>query len=618
MNLFNSNNLKALFKISLGSFILMLNVGTINVSANTNTSTITCEENGTGFATIESYINRYKHIAIEEMQNAGIPASIKLAQAILESRYGNSELAINANNHFGIKCGSTWIGLTTYADDDKANECFRKYRSSYESFIDHTQFLEQPRYASLYNIPITDYKSWARGLKNAGYATNPNYANLLIDIIERHELYKIDQQQTEREVVLVTNNSPVESSRQFQTVEFTEASTAINRSNTATKTSSRRLDATEPMYYNGIKTIILESPATAQQVEMLYGIGSDKICLYNNVAPNEVIPANTKIYLQPMRNKAPKNMIAHTVASGETMEEISQYYGIKLSKLYKRNKMKTGQQPAPGQVVFLRGKADYTPGTLNTYEDPNFDVQPTKSTVVITNNNMNNYNETEVDYNQPSVTDRSYYDIKKPEYTEPKTTQTTNTASIQYFNDNSDSDNYANYKPVKETKEVVNNNVVTETTKVYVETQPEVTTYHTSNNNGKAYGNIGNESSNTSNSTISVNKSANTTTKYYQGSNTASSIDYSDSYVVSSGINSSAYTNTINTPVTTSTTYTYNTSIPKSEIVTHTVVKGDTLYNISQRNNTTVEDIKELNGLRTNTIKLGQRLKVKTNTKFTY
>lgn len=139
------------------------------------------------------YISRYKDIAIEEMHRHGIPASIKLAQGLLESGNGTSALARNSNNHFGIKCTSDWSGGKTYHNDDAENDCFRVYRMPEESFRDHSQFLLRRRYENLFKLNPSDYKGWARGLKDAGYATNPRYADLLIDIIERYELFHFDQ-----------------------------------------------------------------------------------------------------------------------------------------------------------------------------------------------------------------------------------------------------------------------------------------------------------------------------------------------------------------------------------------------------------------------------------------
>ncbi|MGJ1266329.1 glucosaminidase domain-containing protein [Sphingobacterium spiritivorum] len=143
-----------------------------------------------------SYIERYKSVAISEMNKYGIPASIKLAQALLESGSGNSYLAREANNHFGIKCGGVWNGRSVNRPDDNENDCFRVYDNPDQSFKDHSQFLLRKRYEKLFLLDKNDYKGWARGLKSAGYATNPRYAELLIDMIERYELYRYDRSET--------------------------------------------------------------------------------------------------------------------------------------------------------------------------------------------------------------------------------------------------------------------------------------------------------------------------------------------------------------------------------------------------------------------------------------
>lgn len=140
----------------------------------------------------QEYIDKYKSIAIQEMREHGIPASITMGQGILESQNGNSQLTRESNNHFGIKCHSDWSGKKTFHDDDEKNECFRKYSSAKQSFKDHSLFLKKKRYEELFSYKITDYKSWAKGLKKAGYATNPEYANLLIKIIEDNQLYLLD------------------------------------------------------------------------------------------------------------------------------------------------------------------------------------------------------------------------------------------------------------------------------------------------------------------------------------------------------------------------------------------------------------------------------------------
>lgn len=169
-------------------------------SLNSSTKTSSSVHKGTSTSGL-SYIDRYKDIAIEEMNKYGIPASIKLAQAILESGNGNSYLATKANNHFGIKCGGTWNGKSVNRPDDTANDCFRVYNDPEQSFRDHSQFLLRKRYEKLFTLKKDDYKGWARGLKAAGYATNPRYPDLLIDLIERYNLQQYDIAEAPSEMI---------------------------------------------------------------------------------------------------------------------------------------------------------------------------------------------------------------------------------------------------------------------------------------------------------------------------------------------------------------------------------------------------------------------------------
>lgn len=170
------------------------------ITSSTGRTGTTSGNRGTSVSGL-SYIEKYKGIAIEEMNKYGIPASIKLAQAILESGNGNSDLATRANNHFGIKCGGTWSGRSVTKSDDNPNDCFRVYDNPEQSFRDHSQFLLRKRYEKLFQLSKNDYKGWARGLKDAGYATNPRYPQLLIDLIERYNLQQYDIPERKTEVV---------------------------------------------------------------------------------------------------------------------------------------------------------------------------------------------------------------------------------------------------------------------------------------------------------------------------------------------------------------------------------------------------------------------------------
>ncbi|MEZ4884623.1 MAG: glucosaminidase domain-containing protein [Chitinophagales bacterium] len=280
---------------------------------------------------IQEYIDEYKALAVAEMKRVGIPASITMAQGILESRNGNSYLATVGNNHFGVKCHDDWTGKKIHLDDDAPNECFRKYKSVYESFIDHSNFLSRRgRYSALYELDPLDYKSWSKGLKDAGYATDPQYANKLITLIERYELFKFD------------------------------LPGGIDCDNIV-------LDLPAITYYNRIKTVIFTCDITIAQVARAYGMEEKSLRKYNDF-DSEVVPANNKVYFQPKRNKGPFGLKTHIVQRGESMVSISQLYGIKLKCLYDRNRMDMGkeQQAAAGQELQLRGKRKSPPVLSNT------------------------------------------------------------------------------------------------------------------------------------------------------------------------------------------------------------------------------------------------------------
>ena len=281
--------------------------------------------------TREQYILAYKDIAVEEMNRSGIPASITLAQGMVESDNGNSRLAVRANNHFGIKCHG-WKGKKIYHDDDERSECFRKYKNAAESYADHTDFLmNSPRYEFLFYLDPADYKGWAKGLKNAGYATSPGYADALIRVIEENELYVFDQPAGRRKRTDDIAQADVE--------DFT------------VEVPHRRI-----LTRNRINYIIVQEGDTyhglTEELEMM----SFELARYNGIERNARLTPEQVLYIQPKRNKASVEFRHHTVREGETMHEISQMYGIKLHKLYQKNLMKDGDEPAPGDVLWLRKK----------------------------------------------------------------------------------------------------------------------------------------------------------------------------------------------------------------------------------------------------------------------
>jgi LysM repeat protein len=276
--------------------------------------------------TRQEYIATYKDKAIREMERTGIPASIKLAQGILESGDGNSTLARKANNHFGIKCHSDWKGKKVYHDDDARNECFRKYRNPDESFVDHSEFLvHRSRYRFLFDLDPDDYKGWARGLKKAGYATSPTYARRLIEIIEDNKLYIYDNPS-----LLVKHPWESEQKR-------------VDR-----QTERQILEN------NRIKYIIAKSGDTYKTLAEELGKFPKELAKYNEQKVTATIKSGETVYLQPKRNKAAHGNDYHVVEKGETMYAISQKYGIKLEKLYKKNEMEKGAEPKVGQQLWLR------------------------------------------------------------------------------------------------------------------------------------------------------------------------------------------------------------------------------------------------------------------------
>lgn len=284
--------------------------------------------------TKEEYVAAYKDMAIREMYEFGIPASIKLAQAILESGSGNSRLAREAKNHFGIKCHG-WTGESIKVDDDAPQECFRKYDNVDQSYKDHSAFLTtRPRYASLFSLETNDYKGWANGLKAAGYATNPRYAELLINLIEDMKLYQFDV--TKKEIL--AGKKPAD--EQKETVKKTVPEPI----------SKERIILTN----NSRKYIIARKGDDFYSLAREFNIYSYQVWKYNELDKRDKLKEGDMVYLEKKRNKASTPF--HVVSKGETMRSISQVYGIKLSKLYRYNRMKPDQEPKSGQVLWLQQK----------------------------------------------------------------------------------------------------------------------------------------------------------------------------------------------------------------------------------------------------------------------
>jgi LysM repeat protein len=279
--------------------------------------------------TREEYIAIYKDDAIREMQKSGVPASITLAQGILESGDGNSPLAIYAKNHFGVKCHKSWNGETMHLDDDEKNECFRKYETVYESYKDHSNFLvTRSRYNFLFELKITDYKGWAKGLKKAGYATNPKYADLLIMLIEENKLDQYDNYARVPPRKLTKQRSS-------KMLAYSKIPRVIK-------------------LHNNIKYVKVKEGDTFYRITKDYNMNLWQIYKYNDLNKKDVLQTGDIIYLQPKKNSSAEKF--HITKAGDTMRDISQMYGVKLKKLYKKNNMIEGTQPNVGDEIFLKKK----------------------------------------------------------------------------------------------------------------------------------------------------------------------------------------------------------------------------------------------------------------------
>ncbi|MDP2724189.1 MAG: glucosaminidase domain-containing protein [Bacteroidales bacterium] len=289
----------------------------------------------------EQYIDTYRDVAIKKMHEYGIPASITLAQGILESGSGNSRLAQKANNHFGIKCHKEWTGKTYYMDDDEKHECFRKYKHPEDSYRDHSLFLTQRgRYSFLFEIKITDYEAWAKGLKKAGYATNPKYPELLIRIVEKYNLSQYDNKNYQKTV-----EKPVRVSRKKEI-----ASMTIDQF----KKDERYPSGRQLFSNNGKKLLIAVKGDTFNNLAKEFGIYTWQLYKYNDLNKDYVLKVGDIIYLEKKKRKADKQHPGHEVKQGETIRSISQLYGVRESRIYKMNNLPDGIQVSAGKVLKLR------------------------------------------------------------------------------------------------------------------------------------------------------------------------------------------------------------------------------------------------------------------------
>ena len=267
----------------------------------------------------EEYIKKYRSLAVREMKHHHIPASITLAQGLLESGAGKSALARKSNNHFGIKCGGGWKGPSVKHDDDARGECFRKYKSVKDSYEDHSKFLtSSPRYAKLFKLRQRDYKGWAKGLKKAGYATDPRYADRLIDIIETYGLSRYDRKG-------------------------------------ALKHADEWAEGHQTFLANGMVYVIAQPGDTFQSLSKELGISAGKLRKWNELPKEYLFEGGEIVYLEEKMRRANEEYVLHVVKEGDSMYSISQKYGVRLDRLYKMNGMNGGSPSIqPGDFIRLR------------------------------------------------------------------------------------------------------------------------------------------------------------------------------------------------------------------------------------------------------------------------
>jgi len=323
---------------------------------------------------VVEYINKYKDLAIAEMQRTGIPASIKLAQGIHETSAGTSDLVKKSNNHFGLKCKTEWTGMTVKHTDDAPNECFRKYESPLDSYKDQSNYLKgTPRYASLFDIDPTDYKAWAFGLKKAGYATNPKYSQVLIKLIEDYDLQDYtmialgklkpgQERLAKNEIKNENKNSEIIIPVEKPVVMPPEPEVVVYSKK---ETKKEAIVETKPEYPDGefkineTKVIYAKKGTSYLSIAEKYAIPLARIFEFNDMKVQESVEKDQLIYM--MRKRKIGLNEQHIVKPGETLSDIAQTEALRIESLLEYNFLQLKMQPAVGSVLYLRSKAPGMP-----------------------------------------------------------------------------------------------------------------------------------------------------------------------------------------------------------------------------------------------------------------
>ena len=332
------------------------------------------------------YIAQYASMAVNEMYRSGVPASITLAQGMLESRNGESPLASKGNNHFGIKCHNTWEGGKMYYDDDHKGECFRKYKSVDESFRDHSDFLRyRDRYKFLFDLKTTDYKGWAYGLKKAGYATDPAYPQKLIKLIEDYQLYQYDTMSDEADVSVPdmkdTEQAPAaqkakkaaeqKNSRANKSSKHAKAPGKRRKNVKTIPESPHQMEQAQPLdkekqevfrfqltrktySQNGVPFIYSMEGETYESIAKQYNLFTKEILKFNDLSQSEPLSPGTVVYLQAKKKQTRSGLDKYVCEGGENLRDIAQRYAVRLSSIVKFTSLDMSTPLREGDVLKLR------------------------------------------------------------------------------------------------------------------------------------------------------------------------------------------------------------------------------------------------------------------------
>jgi len=542
--------------------------------------------------TVDEYIDTYRDVAIQEMERSGIPASITLAQGIHESAFGNSRLAKKAKNHFGIKCASDWKGKKYFKwDDDPRKSCFRVYKSAINSYIDHTNFLvNRKRYAFLFEYDRNDYKSWAKGLRKAGYATDPKYPAKLIHTIEKYDLAKYDK---------------ATGTLAFEEDPSIEDEGLIGQGERyRTKPRSFLFRGYGAGFYkqNGSTYAIAKKGESAIAFAKRFGIPYKRLLRFNDLEDGDQLIEYQYMYIDPKKIRYKHGESFHKVERDETMYEIAQYYGVRLKPLLRRNLLEKGEEPANGELVLLKDRAvakpklrgryhiDTLPPVRNKNDDDNKltasvsdDGDPKK--IIIPK--IERPKPQDIEINTPTYEEGVYADSIK---LNTAIVEDSSYLNIDVAEENTSSAN--TYNPFTTGSTTTNVNTTSDEEETGTSTSDSTQNNPYLNPNAMFGGNDNSSSNSNDNATNNdpyTNKEDNNTP---------------------TNNNSPSDINTTNVNDTNTANNTNNTSNSNANFIIHTVQKGETLYALYRKYSIKVDIIKAANNMTSNNINIGDRIKI--------